>query len=58
MPFGHMHREGGIILLVIAVMIAIIAGVSWGRPNRPSAILTILAAIFGIIIALFILRRL
>ncbi|MGO9459924.1 MAG: DUF3953 domain-containing protein [Rhodomicrobium sp.] len=34
------------------------AGVSWGRPNRPSAILTILAAIFGIIIALFILRRL
>jgi len=58
MPFRHMQREGGIILLVIAVIIAVIAGVSWGRPNRPSAILTILAAIFGIIIALFILRRL
>ena len=58
MPFRHMHGEGGIILLAIAVMIAVIAGVSWGRPNKPSAILTILAAIFGIIIALSILRRL
>jgi len=58
MPFGHMHREGGIILLAIAVMIAVAAGASWRGPNRSSGILTILAAIFGIIIALFILRRL
>jgi len=58
MPFRHLHNASGIVLLAVAVIIAAIAGLSRRGATASSAVLTILAALLGIIIAFYLLRQL
>ena len=58
MPFRHMHNAGGIALLVLAVVIAAVAGLASRGSARSSPAITIFAAIIGIILLYYLLRRL
>jgi hypothetical protein len=53
-----MHHAGGIVLLIVVVIIALAVGLSRRDRDGSSAIVTVLAAILGILIAFYLLRRL
>ena len=58
MPFAHMHNAIGIALLVAVILIAAVAGIGgrgWRRSSHPARIL---AAILGIVLVYYLLRRL
>jgi hypothetical protein len=57
MPFRHMHHEGGIILLIVVAIIAAAVLVPSRYSYRDSPAATILAVVFAIVLAFYLLRR-
>ncbi|MGO9805742.1 MAG: hypothetical protein ACLPKH_03335 [Rhodomicrobium sp.] len=56
MPF-KIEKASGLILLILAIVVAIVAGASMNDAPNPVAIPSILVAAFGIMAALWVLRR-
>ncbi len=58
MPFKLlMQKASGIILFILAIAVAIVAGLAGGDAPNPAALPAILLAAFGIIVALYELSR-
>ncbi len=56
MPFKFTQKASGIVLLVLAIIVEIVAGLSIGDAPNPAAVPAILLAAFGIMAALYVLR--
>ena len=57
MPAKLMQKASGIILLVLAITVAIVAGLSGSDVPNPAVVPAILTSVFGIILALYELSR-
>ncbi len=57
MPAKLMQKASGIILLVLAIIVAIVAGLSGSDVPNPAVLPAILTSVFGIILALYELSR-
>ncbi len=57
MPAKLMQKASGIILLVLAITVAIVAGLSGSDVPNAAVVPAILTAAFGIIVALYELSR-
>jgi peptidoglycan/LPS O-acetylase OafA/YrhL len=57
MPAKLMQKASGIVLLVLAIIVAIVAGLSGSDAPNPGVLPAILTAAFGIIVALYELSR-
>lgn len=52
-----MQKASGIVLLVLAITVAIVAGLSGSDVPNPAVLPAILTSVFGIILALYELSR-
>lgn len=58
MPFKYIQRAGSVILFVLSIAVAAVAGLSTGDSPNAVAVLAMVVAVLGIFVSFYELRRL
>lgn len=58
MPLKYIQRAGSVILFVLSIAVAAVAGLSTGDSPNAAAVLAMVLAVLGIFVSFYELRRL